>query len=226
MKEYKNINNIIYKLHLFWIPRLIVWGMIGPFLFSVLCMIPLVIFDMELVGNPGIVILGTLVFAAFLIGVGVGIMSRICRRWKKENHIEQIVAKAVEYGIYTGGDYLNEIEQDLNRGYAYAKNYLGISNNYIYGIELNNQANSFMPVVIPRNRIVGIAYDMSSHNALVAGSGIHITKFLDGGYNVYLDNGKTVVIAYGYKFGIPKGVEAIRKAGFNVGRVDRQVRGF
>ena len=217
--SHKNINNIIYRLHLFWIPKLIIGGILGPIVFANLCIIPFAIYEAESVGEVITMIIVSIIWVSILIGIGIGIMYLIFSGWKREDHINKIVAKANEYGFYSGDTYLSDIEHDLSGGYDYAKNYLGISNNYIYGIELNNAANSFVPVIIPRNRIIGIAYDISSHHALVAGQGLHITRFLDGGYNVYLDNDKTVVIAYGYKFGIAAGIEAIKKAGYDVGRI-------
>lgn len=219
-KKTLTLNQAIYRLHQFWLPTLLVVGITGPFvlslLFSILMMPVFYLSDTsigsiwELVG----ILLVVLFIVLVIIGIDALILFSIFNSWKKQDYIQSVINNAKMLGIYDD-NYISDIEEDLKNGLNYCATYFALSEKYVFGILLNH-ANTYVPVVIPKNRIKGIAYDLEHYNSLIAGNGLHIAKFYIGGYNVYLDNDKRIVFQYGYKFGINKTIKAIKDCGLDV----------
>ena len=97
--------------------------------------------------------------------------------------------------------------------------------NYIFGIVWADENTfTFIPVVVPRKMIAKIYCDYSGYWASVPGGGGNLisavagnrTYRYTGGYNVYLNNGKKVVIAYGNKHAMGRTRKELEKTGILV----------
>lgn len=218
----KEINNTIYKMHMFYLPHLFVVIFVAIFVLATLiCPFAFAVHEgWDYVFDEGKNILKLLFIGnAAVIGIGSAILFLIFKSWKKQDHIADVLGCAREYGlleIITADEYLNYIWTDLKSGMNYQATYLGISDRYIWGIVLSKSGMIFRPVIIPRNRIVKIVCDFRQTVGFI---GLRSFHYYTGGFNIELDNGQTIVISYGSKPGLNKAIEAIGKCGIPMGEI-------
>ncbi len=212
----KEINNVIYKMHMFYLPHFFVAPFVIVFVFALLTS-PFMLavaegWDYVFSEAKGLLLLVIIGIPA-VVGVGAVILLGIFRSWKKEDHIEDVLSCAWEYGLmetHSPEEFLSDIYMDIKAGMDYQATYLGISNRYICGVVLSKSGASFRPVIIPQSMISKILCDFHMSTALI---GFRLTHYYTGGYNVVLNNGKTIVLSYGSKPGLKKGLEELRKCG-------------
>lgn len=231
----EKVNYAIYRMHNFVIANGLVLGISGPFIFSLASSIIFVIFEtrfpyMERL-KAIVVIIGIIMLVAAIDFI---ILYLIFYQWKKVNHINAVLHNAKELKLYgdiiegkeyTDSDYLCDIGADVQKGMLYQSTYLSISENYIFGIVWADENTfTFIPVVVPRKMITKIYCDYSGYWASVPGGGGNLisavagnrTYRYTGGYNVYLNNGKKVVIAYGNKHAMGRTRKELEKTGILV----------
>jgi len=213
----EKVNYAVYRMHNFNIVKWFVFGMTVPIAFSLLfagvCM--LFVSEFEYIER-----LTVAVFSLFGIGaiaaIDFIILYIIFYQWKKVDQINAVLHNARELQLfgeirngkeYTDYDYLCDIGADVQQGMKYQSTYLSISDNYIFGIvwaDMNTF--NYIPVIVPINRIKRIYCDYSGQwdrvysggDLISAVAGRRTYRYI-GGYNIYLDNGNKVVIAYGNK---------------------------
>lgn len=213
----EKVNYAVYRMHNFNIVKWLVFGITAPIAFSLLFAGVGMFFASEF---KYIERLTVAVFSLFAIGVIAAIdfiiLFIIFYQWKKVDQINAVLnnARALQlYGEirngkeYTNHDYLSDIGADVHQGMKYQSTYLSISENYIFGIVWADQNTfNYIPVIVPIDRIKRIYCDYSGKWDTVYSGGSLISAVVGsrtyrytGGYNIYLDNGNKVVIAYGNK---------------------------
>ena len=167
-----------------------------------------------------------LTFYAILIGSGLLIFGfyMLIFAIKKATDTRAALANTKKY-LEVSDSFIEEVENDLAKGMPFLKNHnLGISENYILG---NLTLNTFTPVIIPKNEVVEVLYEIfEGASALIVHNG-HVTNARNFYQNFFfrLKNGNYVPVQVNDKYKLDIALAAIQNAGLKTVEVNRNSPG-
>lgn len=180
-KKKLQLNEILYKMRNFralFIFTFLIWLVWGFFYtFAVLLIL------MKGATAAGWAAGGIVIFILCMLPWGIAIL--IKHKAKNKDEKEKILENANAYLSNVGGDFIEQLQADLNKGLPFMKKHnLTVSNSYVIG---SMTAASFNPIVIPKEQIREIAYVYYSRATFR-------TRYVEQAVYFRLKNGKEIKI--------------------------------
>jgi hypothetical protein len=200
-------------LFIFSIPLYIMWGC-----FALACIA--LSFTYELMTKRDYIEMATSFIALILSGLVIVGIYFLIFAVKKATDSRAAVTNTKKY-LQISDSFVEEVENDLAKGMPFLKSHnLGISENYIFG---NLTLINFTPVIIPKNEIVEVVYEIfEGASTLVAHNG-HVMNARNFYQNFFfrLKNGNYVPVQVNDKFKLDIALAALQNAGLKTIELNR-----